>query len=361
MNKPVVASAALLCAAMLVFSQACRDAAFEALRLFAGNVLPVLLPFFMSIRMMEHAGLFDFCLRHKAGSAVIMLLGIPAGFPSGARITGRLLSGGAVSQESAQRLLLCANICSPMFIIGTIAQGFFGRSLAAVPIFTGVLAAALIPAMFAFGRAAQPSNQQEVLPRHEPLPTSEIIAASIRESVESILSVGGCIVFFSVLAAILYQSGLLRLLDLLGQSLRLPDGLASAFIVGNLEMTIGCKTVSSTACSFPMQAAMCAYFLSFGGFSVLIQTLMFIRLEHPGRYLMRRFLLALFSAGLAWAIAVLLQSGAEPVFSDRAQSYVENGATAFAFMISGGIGLFSAYLFAIIAKSPGKSGGRRKR
>ena len=246
----------LMMLVMLLFPDSTGGAARSALQTWALSVVPSLFPYMVLCRMLAS---------QLAGSRLppallVAALGLAGGSPSGA-VT---LSGYARSDRLRrdELLPLCAltGTISPMFVLNT-AGGWLGnprlsRCLLAAHLLGAALSAALVKAC-----VRRSPVSKEVLPDHS---DSTSPGDPIRESVRTILSVGGCIMFYSVVAE--------------GLSLLLPlPNKAAAVLHSALEAAGGTHAICAAGFSKDAQALLTSAVLGFSGVSILAQNSLFLR------------------------------------------------------------------------------------
>ncbi len=128
----------LLLCIVLIKPESSMKAAEEGLLLWFNVMIPTLFPFILLSNMIIHSNIIYyinilltpimqriFGLPGVAGYAFVT--GLLSGFPVGAKITADLLEKGALTLPQAQYMLTFCNNASPMFIIGFIATGLFGK------------------------------------------------------------------------------------------------------------------------------------------------------------------------------------------------------------------------------------------
>ncbi|HYH04101.1 MAG TPA: nucleoside recognition domain-containing protein, partial [Bacillota bacterium] len=114
------------------------EAATAGLKIFWDVVLPSLLPFFVLSEIMLGMGVVHFIgvileplmrpLFNVPGvGAFALSMGLAAGYPMDAVITGKFRRSGMCSRTEGERLLSFTNTADPLFMVGAVAVGMFGR------------------------------------------------------------------------------------------------------------------------------------------------------------------------------------------------------------------------------------------
>ncbi len=269
-----IAACIALILSMLAHPQPCAKAAREALSVWGLSVVPSLFPYMVFSRLLA-AQLQN---THLPAPAVILSLGLAGGSPSGASV----LAGYAHRLPPGRILPLAAltGTISPMFILGTLASWGMPqplcRALLACHITAACLAALIVHLFTPRSRAAVPCVQQSAS-------SGNIIA----QCVQAILGVGGCIVFFSVAAALAEL-----LIPGMSPTLRAP-------LHAVLEIAGGMHALIAQSAAMPAFPVLASALLGFGGLSVMAQNALFLRPLGIGYGTLAAFALlrALLSAG----------------------------------------------------------------
>lgn len=258
---------------MLLFPTEVFSGAQDGLLLWFQIVFPTLFPFMLISDLMlstgglaliaETAGKFFrriFAVSKNGAFAVIA--GFLCGYPMGARVTADLVRNRSISTEEGQYLLSFCNNASPAFIMNFIVWKTFERKdLTAVTLI--ILTGVPIFLSFLF-RPYYLHGQKKFSPIciHENRKAADydfsMLDNSIIKSFESIVKVGGYIIFFSMLFDVL-----------------------SSFVSGNsfvryflplLEMTNGITILGSTGINIEKLYPLILGLTSFGGICAAAQT-----------------------------------------------------------------------------------------
>lgn len=297
---------------MLLMPQSALRGARDGLLLFARNVLPALLPYFVLSQTLIASGAVNaagrwmapltrklFRLPGDGGPA--LLLGWISGSPSGARIAGQLLDQGAVDRWQATRLCACSALTGPLFLMGSVGEGMLGEPRAGALLLLSCLIAALLNGLV--WRGYGPHGDTDASAR--PIQRQSALAAfpaALKDGAISVLAVGAGITVFSALIALLNDSGAL---DVLAAPLSglLGRDTAKALLLGLVELTNGCSAAASLPLPLAQRTAILAGIAGFGGLSVAAQAALFLSGRAPmGIYLLQR----LTQAALGYLCAVAL-------------------------------------------------------
>lgn len=167
-----------VCSSLLIYSGICQSAA----RLFR----PVMRPLF-------NVG--------GAGAAAF-LLGIISGYPLGASCACKLYDGGYLSKTECERLLAFCNNSGPLFILGSVGIAIYHSPKIGAMLYSAHIAAALtVGVLFRFYKKDEPSAVPVPIYSSDDS-VGEIFQKALAGSVNSILTVCGAVVFFSVVSNI---------------------------------------------------------------------------------------------------------------------------------------------------------------
>ena len=280
-----VSAAAAAFAALIAFPGTAAEGVREGLRLCGEVIVPSLLPFFVLSGLIAALGLpqrlarlFERPMRRVFGVSGVFcspfLLGLTGGYPVGAAAVAELVRQGTVSRREGERVLSFCNNTGPAFIIGAAGAGVFGSSKYGLLLYLSHIAAAL-----AVGILFSPRQPEEAsVTGSAPAPPKDVslpaaLTGAVKNAVGSVLGVGGFVLFFCVVKALLERAGLFSsaagaLAAATGGELRFYR----ALLTGLLELGGGIAAMSGLPAS-PANLALASFLLGFGSLSVHCQTL----------------------------------------------------------------------------------------
>jgi len=263
----------------LIFPGVVLAAAREGLLLWLHNIIPALLPFMIIVNMLIGMGFARFLGKMLApamqkifglpgAGGFALITGLTSGYPIGAKTVADLRKNGEISVRDAQHLLAFCNNAGPLFILGVVGVGFFGSTAAGYVLWAGhVLSALILGVLLKFSC----SGGRGQSPLHHILPTfsynsnispGKALSHSVKNAMESMTIIGGLVIFFSAVMAVLGEIGL-------------PDkGLAAGLIAGAVEVTGGVHKISEYGIS-TVSLGFAAFVIAFGGLSIHMQTFHF--------------------------------------------------------------------------------------
>lgn len=283
---------------LVFFSSSNLVAAKNGLYLWANNVIPSLFPFFIATELLSHTNVINILGRFfnrymrpifnvPGVGSYPLIMGIISGYPVGAKIVSDLRSKNMLTRSEAERLLAFTNNSGPLFILGTIGIGLFkDTTTGIVLLLTHILACITVGILFRFWKYKDTniaSYKTTLKMQNEIVNMSnigDVLSTSIKNSIITILNIGGFIVLFSVIISILSHSHLIDLmvyiLNPLFEFFNINPDFSYGIINGFLEITNGLQQISIIPIKqISFSIIICAFILGFGGISVLLQVYSF--------------------------------------------------------------------------------------
>lgn len=309
----------LLFLALLLHPSAALEGARRGLRVCGESVVPSLLPFLTLSGLLNGLGLAEalagrlsrWTVRLFAApgcAAGPFLLGLTGGYPVGAAALAALVREGALDPEEAGRLLPVCNNTGPAFLVGAAGLGVFGSGrIGALLYLSHVLSAIGTGLLLSIGKPrTAPSSAPAPIPSRS---LGVLLPEAVKSAVRAALNITGFVVFFSVLTALLEQTGLLTAwAGALSLRLGLELRAARALFIGLLELGGGVAALGGVSPT-PVNLAICSFVLGFGSLSVHGQTLAVLEgtgIKKTSRLVAGRLLHAALSAAITYLFTLLL-------------------------------------------------------
>ncbi len=273
---------------LIAFPERYTESFLFAVKLWAVAVLPTLLPFFFLTQLLTltnaFSGLFTRATKISKPlfkcsglSVYAFLMSILSGYPVGSRIVYDLKKAELIDKYEATKIAVLASTSGPLFVIGAVGINMFFNKTVGVIIFISHVLSAFINGLI-FRNYGKSSTAKLVSPSFEN--QDNILYNSIYNSVISVLIVGGFITVFFVFASILQDVKLLLPLEKLFELILAPLGgssdIAKAFSLGLVECTSGVNMLSKFS-STRLCASLSSALISFGGISIIMQSLIFLQ------------------------------------------------------------------------------------
>ncbi|MDS1029901.1 sporulation integral membrane protein YlbJ [Bacillota bacterium LX-D] len=290
--------------AMLFYPQAVFQAALRGLDAWWRIVFPALLPFFVVSEMLMALGIVHFLgvllepimrpLFNVPGSgAFVVAVGYTSGAPIGAALTSQLREKNLCTKTEAERLISFTSNASPLFMFSAVAVGMFnhpelgiviagahylanlvmgiilrfyncnGKELSTVPSVRG----SIIKSAFQALEKAYQADGRTI---------GKLLGDAIRNSINTLLTVGGFVIIFSVIIEILSTFGIIKamgsLLAIILSGFNFNQHLYNTLSSGIIEMTIGAKLTSEVQAPLTQQLVIVSIILGWLGLSIHAQT-----------------------------------------------------------------------------------------
>ncbi|RJX28629.1 MAG: sporulation integral membrane protein YlbJ [Dethiobacter sp.] len=270
--------ALLITIAMVIYPKEAFEAALNGLAIWWNIVFPALLPFFIFSQVLIGLGVVHFLgvllepvmrpvFNVPGTGSFVMAMGLASGFPIGAVLTSKLRQQKLCNKVEAERLISFVNTADPLFMFGAVAVGMLhapqtGFIIAAAHYLSSIS----VGLVMRFYKARQSDKTKKIKREHKNIfiqalkalvkarqedsrPIGRLLGEAIRDSINTLMLIGGFIILFSVIISMMDLFGVVRLLSsgfshllfLIG----LNTDLAPAFISGLFEIDLGCQLAST--------------------------------------------------------------------------------------------------------------------
>jgi sporulation integral membrane protein YlbJ len=316
------------------------------------NIVPSLFPFITAVNILRGTGFTHLIgellspvmvpLFNTSGSGAFpFITGLTSGYPMGAKTVAEMRRDGQLSQTEAQRLIGFCNNAGPLFILGVAGAGLFGSASTGYYLLISHVAAAVcmgfLMRFYKYNEKPKKLDSIDVLRNayramrkyresHD-CSFGRVLGDGVQNAVESVLVIGGFIVFFCVLTRVFTITGVIEMLR--GSVIMLsvvanraasifsPGGagftgasysvsVIDGLITGTLEVTNGLKALASpdTGPVSNPHIVGAAAAIAFGGFSIHAQTLHFLKETDikASVYLLCKLADALLAAGFCFLL-----------------------------------------------------------
>ncbi len=321
---------------IIAFPRQSFQAALTGLDTWLKNVFPALLPFFITSEIMMGIGLVDFfaillkpimrpLFRCPGESSFIWAMSITSGYPVGAKLTSSFLERGNITVHEAQRIMAFCSTSGPLFMLGAVGIGMLNSSAGGKVIAAShYMASIIVGLIFRFymptdhKKAKKIDNPPGIIKaafaallsarKKDNRTFGEMLGDAVRNSMNSLLYIGGFIILFSVVINILLKTGFISNISQMLTPILMPLGinpqLLPGLMGGILEMTTGCKLIAQAAAPLSQKIIFSTFIISWSGFSIHCQVMGFLSKSDIsiGLYLIAKVLHGILASILAWAI-----------------------------------------------------------
>lgn len=295
-------STVIITIAMVQYPKEAFDSAIMGLNLWWSVVFPALLPFFILSEILMGLGVVHFIgvlleplmrpLFNVPGvGAFALSMGLASGYPMDAVITCKFRKSQLCSAVEAERLLSFTNTADPLFMFGAVAVGMFGLPELGVTIaLAHYLSSFLVGLIFRFHGCNRdtPSNDSIVQQKgsivfrafrslyaarqKDNRSIGQLLGDSVKNSVNTILLIGGFIIIFSVFLRILSVVGITDALSTVFavflNFIGFHSTLATAMVSGLFEIDLGALAASQADAPLLEKAAIASAIIAWSGLSV---------------------------------------------------------------------------------------------
>ncbi|MGL6174537.1 MAG: hypothetical protein ACRC1P_08015 [Cellulosilyticaceae bacterium] len=301
----------------------CIKGAESGLLLWFNKLLPSLLPFIILTNMLFNLGIIfklsrllnpiTLKLFKISGSSFLtFIMGIIGGYPTGAKLSKQLLDSHSISFSEAQKTICFSNNCGCLFIIGTVGSILLGNpALGYFLVFVHICSAFTMLLLFRFYTPPY-AMPERLTTLHKPASSPSFATAftsAVQNAMDTIVYVGGYIIFFSVIISILKSSPIIqKSLEFAATSTGFPSHFLTSLLLGSFEFSNGVALVCSQPTLNLQGLGIISAIIAFGGLCVLFQSAHLLQGSNLslGIYILSK----LFQSGIAYFYTLLFY----PVF-----------------------------------------------
>ncbi|WCK53022.1 sporulation integral membrane protein YlbJ [Aneurinibacillus sp. Ricciae_BoGa-3] len=295
----------LIALSLLIYPDAAFKASLRGLAIWWDVVFPALLPFFIASEILLGLGLAHFMgvlleplmrpiFNLPGAGSFVLTMGFASGYPMSAKLTSRLREQNLISNEEGERLVSFTTTADPVFITGAVAVGFFQSVRIGLILMVVHYASALLVGIVMSRHKPHSPKTPSLNPSNQPVlqrafsamhrarlsdgrPLGKLMGDAVATSIQMQLMIGGFIMFFSVVLALLTQ---LHIMSSFNHALAsfmtaagLPEKSTGSISFGLFEVTLGAKEASEAmgTGSVAFIIALTAAVLGWGGISIHAQ------------------------------------------------------------------------------------------
>lgn len=262
------------------------DACLSGIKLWSSAILPALLPFFILTSLLSRLGFVQKLgsffspittrLYNTPGiSGYIFAMSVISGYPVGAKTTAELYENNYLSMGQACKITTFTSTSGPLFIVGTVGISMFGNAKLGYLILISHILGAFFNGILYRNTF---KHEKPTSIKTYSLNSNNVLEDIMFGSIKSILIVGGYIAIFYMLITMLNNyhifSPINKFIALITRS---NSQNVSAITNGIIEVTRGCLDISKLNISTKKALVLCTGLISFGGFSIHLQALTFLK------------------------------------------------------------------------------------
>ena len=272
---------------MVIFPNLCISSVYSGLAVWAKCVVPSLFPFMFFTKLLTNLNvihkltnktskLTSWLFKAPQISSYIFLMSIISGYPVGAKLVSEYQKMGILTPKQATKICTFASTSGPLFIIGSVGTAMMGSPKLGYILFASHIVGAILNGII---------YRKFFVENIEKLPeisknNENILQNSMKDSILSVLTVGGFIAIAFLVIEIFNHLGLLLPFDFLFQKILNIFGVdvgANALSSGLLEVSKGALMLSSLPLSPKIMTTIASFLIGFGGICVLMQSIAFLK------------------------------------------------------------------------------------
>lgn len=245
----------------------------KALKMCGNMLIPSLFPLTVASEILTNSGAIE-KITKKVGSPIAKILGVKkiavapyflglfGGYTSSCKSAVLLYQNGKISKNDCESIIALSNIPSLAFMTGFIGVGVFGSIVIGWKLWLIAVLSTLILGGInnLFFTKHTSSNIRTASYKRQPKNISKIVVEAIGHSAYAMLIICACVVFFSVLIAVL---------SLYLNKISLPIEIKN-ILLGSLEITKGVSSLISIE-NTHLRALICAFLVGWSGLCVHFQ------------------------------------------------------------------------------------------
>lgn len=283
-NKIALGCAIAALLALIFASDAVLTSCRSALLLCGELIVPSLFPFFVVSILLNRLGLSKYLARFlsplaeklfniSGTGATALIIGLTGGFPLGAAYIADMWRAGSITTDEGEQLMAFCNNSGPAFIIGAVGAGVFNSVRVGLYLYTIHIVSAIITGIITRpkNRPGAPSAERNEI--NDVSSFSATFPDAVKAAVMATINVCGFVVCFSVLVGLIDAQGAFS--AFIGQAAVLTGfelHWLRALFTGLLELGSGIGLMRAMTIT-PINIALAAFLLGWGGVSVHFQTM----------------------------------------------------------------------------------------
>lgn len=271
------------------------SATFKGITVWAKIVLPSLFLFFILTKILmqfkQFIKVFNFLnkpfekiFNTKNVGGYTFFMSIMSGYPIGAKLISEFYLTNQIDRNEAFRINTYCSTSGPMFILGSVAISMFYNYKLGIVIMLSHFVSALINGLIYRNFKFKDNNTNNNLYKKQidndvinKKLEKESLNDIVYNSIVSLFMVGGYIALCFALLEVLINVGVLNfIIKILNCILPLNLSISEGLIKGIIEVTNGCVCLSSQTINPAVLATILSGLISFGGFSIHLQSQMFL-------------------------------------------------------------------------------------
>lgn len=298
----------------------CISAALKGSKLWYNSIVPTTFPFVVICNLLiyyDGISLYSkilgpvLCtpLKLSRNCSFPLVASILCGYPLGAKYSDDLYHMDYIDRNEYLRVLNVASNVGPVFLLGSVAATmlnniYYGYILL-ISNYVSILFIGIITKKSRTTLAGNPdytcSNKKYNF--------GTAIKNSIENALQTVLSIGGFIIIFSVIIALIKNNNNISMFFKSTEQLfSLPENSLYALFLGSIEITNGCSIICSLNIPLNLKLAIISFLCSFSGLAIIAQVSSFVSKSNINyaKYIFLKLLQGIFSSIFTFSLTTFI-------------------------------------------------------
>lgn len=258
------------------------------------------------------------------------------GYPLGTKYSTDIYELGYIDKDEYTRLLNIATNCGPIFILGAVASSLLNNiKYGYILLISNYLSIIIIGLIT---KKKNTCNNNSTMPPNTTNNFGENFKNSVVNALNTTLTVSAFIVLFSLIIGIIKNNAAISIaFNNIESFIHLPKNFISSIFYGSIEITNGCKLISTSSFGIHLKLSLISFLCSFSGLSIIAQSSSFISKHKVSvvKYSIIKLFQGIISFFITFLVSILLNTTVET------SSIINNSYNAFRLCII----LITALLF----------------
>ncbi len=262
------------------------NSALNGVKLFVNSVFISIFPFLVLINIMMYydgVNIYSKVLGNvlckpinlPKQCSVVLIISILCGYPLGAKYACDLYENGTIDHDTCERLISIASNPSPLFVIGAIGTSMLNNpGFGLLLLISSYVSCAILAIIIPQKKPIVTIKKSKINNTYGKQYTiGHALKSSIDNAFKVSISIGGFIIFFSVISSIIKNNILFDIVsEFICEILKIQKEILQGAFLGLIEMTNGSNLLSSLEFSNMYKLIIISFLITFSGLSIISQT-----------------------------------------------------------------------------------------
>ncbi len=298
----------------------CINAALKGSELWYKSILPTTFPFVVICNLLIYYDGINLYSKFL-GPLICRPLGLSSacsfpiaasilcGYPLGAKYCSDIYNLKYINKNEYLRLLNIASNAGPIFLLGSVGATMLHNTLYGYILLASNYVSVIFIGLLTKKNRTTKNNSSTLNIQSKDFNIGTAIKNSIENGVSAILSIGGFIIIFSIVIALVKESSLIHILiNKLECLFSLPLNSLYPLFLGCIEITNGCSLISNSSFPVNLKLSAISFLCSFSGIAIIAQVSSFINKNKINykTYVFLKFVQGIFSGIFTFILLTLL-------------------------------------------------------